>query len=103
MPRRTITINGFPTSTNPDNRIAGTIAEEMLLNCNSIPSNTKNIIMKKSRIDFIFVTIWKLSVEFASANPARNPPISTENPISGELTNAAKPRAHAMLARSRIS
>ena len=44
-----------------------------------------------------------MAIEFANAKPAKNPPISTENPTTGELIKAANPKTHAILAKNKIS
>ena len=64
---------------------------------NNQSRNTKKIIIKKSLNVLILETICKLSTAFASANPAKNPPISIDNPIASELTSKATPNAQAKL------
>ena len=65
------------------------------------PKITKNTRRKKSRKDLTLAEIWKFSEELAKAKPARNPPISIENPVFAVIV--ATPKHQAKLVKNRSS
>src|SRR3989344_5268437 len=74
------TIKGFPIKTKSEKAIIGKIKPEKLENISDDPKITKNTKIKKSFSGLTRLAIWKFSAELAKAKPAKNPPISMENP-----------------------
>ena len=64
------------------NIINGRIQDVMLANINSIPSETKNNVEKKSLKDRTLLSISILYGRFASATPATNAPIAIDKSIA---------------------
>ncbi len=81
-PINTITINGFPTRTNREKTIIGTIYTDTSENCSCDHKNTKKRTIKKSLSGFILLLISNLYGSVAKVNQANNAPISNENPTA---------------------
>ncbi|OGD10509.1 hypothetical protein A2395_01085 [Candidatus Amesbacteria bacterium RIFOXYB1_FULL_47_9] len=74
--------------------------------CESVtpaPIDTKNQVRKKSLKGLIREIICACSTVAARERPARNPPISTENPTQGEAAIAATARHQPMELIKRVS